>query len=109
MLAEPQEVLSNNPGPIEPPQEVPPSTPGVPTEPPREDPIGNPTPDILPPMREPGEAPQPQELPGNSPDELPVRGPPGPGAPSPATDGGIDEPPGSSDVVPGTPETPSSM
>jgi hypothetical protein len=38
-------------------------------------------------MREPGESPLPQELPGNMPDELPVRGPNGPAAPNPATDG----------------------
>jgi hypothetical protein len=40
-------------------------------------------------MREPGEPPQPQELPGKTPDELPVRGPDGPTTPSPATDAGI--------------------
>jgi hypothetical protein len=40
-------------------------------------------------MREPGESPQPQELPGKTPDELPVRGPGGPTTPYPATDTGI--------------------
>jgi hypothetical protein len=37
-------------------------------------------------MREPGAPPLPQELPGNAPEELPVRGPAGPDAPNPATD-----------------------
>ena len=35
-------------------------------------------------MREPGDTPQPQELPGQAPEEVPVRGPDGPGAPNPA-------------------------
>ena len=73
--------------PIEPP-EIPPATPGHPTEPPREEPPGNPRPEVPPPMREPGTTPLPQELPGNTPEELPVRGPAGPGAPNPATDQG---------------------
>lgn len=71
--------------PIEPP-EIPPATPGQPTEPPQEDPPGNPRPEVPPPMREPGEPPQPQELPGNAPEELPVRSPDGPRAPFPETD-----------------------
>jgi hypothetical protein len=70
--------------PIEPP-EIPPTTPGHPTEPPQEEPPGNPRPEIPPPVHEPGAPPQPQELPGKTPDELPVRGPGGPGAPNPAT------------------------
>lgn len=70
--------------PIEPP-EIPPATPGHPTEPPQEDPPGNPQPEAPPPMREPGEAPRPDELPGQTPDEFPTRGPNGPTAPNPAT------------------------
>ena len=70
--------------PIEPP-EIPPPTPGTPTEPPREDPPGNPNPEIPPPMHEPGAPSPPQELPGKTPDELPVRGPNGPSTPNPAT------------------------
>src|SRR5436305_8798146 len=62
--------------PIEPP-EIPPATPGNPTEPPQEEPPGNPRPEIPPPVQEPGAPPQPQELPGRTPDELPVRGPRG--------------------------------
>jgi hypothetical protein len=71
--------------PIEPP-EVPPATPGHPTEPPQENPPGDPRPEIPVPVREPGESPRPEELPGRMPEELPVRGPPGPSAPNPATD-----------------------
>lgn len=71
--------------PIEPP-EIPPPTPGHPTEPPSEDPPAGPRPEVPPPVREPGEAPRPDELPGQVPEEFPVRGPDGPGAPSPATD-----------------------
>jgi hypothetical protein len=71
--------------PIEPP-EIPPPTPGTPTDPPREDPPGNPRPEVPPPMREPGAPLPPQELPGKTPDELPVRGPNGPATPNPATD-----------------------
>jgi hypothetical protein len=71
--------------PIEPP-EIPPATPGHPTEPPQEAPPGNPRPEIPPPVHEPGAPPQPQELPGKTPDELPLRGPDGPRTPNPATD-----------------------
>jgi hypothetical protein len=71
--------------PIEPP-EIPPATPGHPTEPPQEAPPGNPRPEIPVPVREPGESPRPEELPGRMPEELPVRGPPGPSTPNPATD-----------------------
>jgi len=46
-------------------------------------------------MQDPGEPSRPEELPGNTPDELPVRGPEGPPAPSPATDAGIADLPGS--------------
>jgi len=76
--------------PIEPP-EIPPATPGNPTEPPLETPPGDPRPEVPPPMHEPGEPPQPQELPGSTPDELPVRGP----TSYPATDAGISDLPGS--------------
>ena len=79
--------------PIEPP-EIPPATPGNPTEPPQEEPPGNPRPEIPPPVQEPGAPPQPQELPGRTPDELPVRGPQGPRTPNPATDAGISDLPG---------------
>jgi hypothetical protein len=41
-------------------------------------------------MRDPGEPPRPEELPGHTPDELPVRGPEAP--PTPATDAGLDVP-----------------
>src|SRR5712672_1991215 len=71
--------------PIEPP-EIPPATPGNPTEQPPEEPPGNPRPEIPPPVHEPGAPPQPQELPGRTPEELPVRGPQGPRTPYPATD-----------------------
>jgi hypothetical protein len=71
--------------PIE-PQEDPPIKPGQPTEPPQESPPGSPRPEVPPPMRDPGEPSQPDELPGYTPDELPVRGPQGPGAPQPAAD-----------------------
>jgi hypothetical protein len=64
------------------PQEDPPIKPGRPSEPPQESPPGNPRPEVPPPMREPGEPPQPEELPGKVPDELPVRGPQGPGMPA---------------------------
>jgi hypothetical protein len=91
------------------PQEDPPIKPGQPTEPPQEDPPGNPLPETPPPMREPGEQPQPDELPGNIPEELPVRGPQGPNTPSPATAGNDDLPidgpdvnPGGSDIPPAT-------
>ena len=62
--------------PIEPP-EIPPATPGQPTEPPPESPPGSPRPEVPPPLHEPGQPPQPQELPGKTPDELPMRGPNG--------------------------------
>jgi hypothetical protein len=92
--------------PIEPP-EIPPATPGNPSEPPQESPPGNPQPEMPPPMREPGETPRPEELPGKTPDELPVRGPQGPRTPSPATDAGITDLPGSApDLDPGGPASP---
>jgi hypothetical protein len=92
--------------PIE-PQEDPPINPGRPVEPPREDPPGSPRPEVPPPMQDPGEPPRPEELPGHMPDELPVRGPDGPGAPSPATAGGAGEVPDQgSDLNPGTADMP---
>ena len=66
------------------PQEDPPIKPGQPSEPPQESPPGNPQPEVPPPMHEPGEPARPEELPGNMPDELPVRGPQGPSTPAPA-------------------------
>jgi hypothetical protein len=76
--------------PIE-PQEDPPIKPGQPSEPPQESPPGSPRPEVPPPM----------------PDELPVRGPDGPRGPSPATDTGIADLPGSGpDLNPGAPEMP---
>ncbi|WOH66510.1 hypothetical protein [Bradyrhizobium sp. BWA-3-5] len=72
---------------IEPP-EIPPATPGHPTVPPQESPPGNPRPEVPPPQRDPAEPPQPRELPGEMPDELPIRGPNGPRTPNPATDQG---------------------
>jgi hypothetical protein len=67
-------------------------------------------PDIPPPMREPGEPQRPEELPGYTPDELPVRGPQGPRTPYPATDVEIDDLPGEApDVIPGSNEPPLSM
>ena len=70
------------------PQEDPPIKPGQPSEPPQESPPGNPPPEVPPPMQDPGEPPKPEELPGRTPDELPVRGPEGPRPPYP-TDAGI--------------------
>jgi len=70
------------------PQEDPPIQPGQPSEPPQESPAGNPRPEVPPPMREPGEPPSPEELPGRTPDKLPVRGSEGPRAPFPETDAG---------------------
>lgn len=67
--------------PIEP---DPPVKPGQPAEPPREDPPGNPNPEIPPPVHEPGVPQRPDELPGYTPDELPVPGSPGPIPPSPS-------------------------
>jgi hypothetical protein len=95
--------------PIE-PQEDPPIKPGQPSEPPQESPPGSPRPEVPPPMQEPGEPPRPEELPGNTPDELPVRGPGGPGPPSPVADAGIgdlsgpvpDLNPGAADMPQGT-------
>jgi hypothetical protein len=85
------------------PLEDPPIKPGQPSEPPRENAPGNPQPEIPPPMQEPGEPARPDELPGRPPDELPVRGPEPPGAPSPATDSGIEVSPASPlDPSPGT-------
>jgi hypothetical protein len=56
-------------------------------------------------MQDPGDPPRPEELPGKTPDELPVRGPEGPRTPSPATDAGIADLPGSMpDLNPGTVE-----
>jgi hypothetical protein len=77
----------NNKMPID-PQEDPPIEPGQPAEPPQESPPGNPRPEVPPPMQEPGEPPRPDELPGQIPDELPVRGPQGPS--TPAIDVGAD-------------------
>jgi hypothetical protein len=81
------------------PIEDPPIKPGKPTEPPQEAPPGNPRPEIPPPVHEPDAPPQPQELPGRTPDELPVRGPQGPRTPYPATDSGISDLPGSAPDV----------
>jgi hypothetical protein len=63
------------------PQEDPPIKPGQPSEPPRESPPGNPRPEVPPPLQDPGEPSRPEELPGRTPDELPVRGPQGPSTP----------------------------
>jgi hypothetical protein len=76
------------------PQEDPPIKPGRPSEPPQESPPGSPRPEVPPPMQDPGEAPRPEELPGRTPEELPVRGPQGPSTPSPATDAGLENLPG---------------
>jgi hypothetical protein len=85
------------------PQEDPPIKPGQPSEPPQESPPGNPRPEVPPPMRDPGEPSRPEELPGRTPEELPVRGPQGPRTPYP-TDTGL---PGSEpDLNPGAAETP---
>src|SRR6266446_3716471 len=96
-LPSPRRCLRMNETPID-PQEDPPIKPGQPSEPPQESPPGSPRPEVPPPLRDPGEPPRPDELPGNRPDELPVRGPQGPRTPSP-TDGGIAD-------LPGTPEKP---
>ena len=69
--------------PIEPP-EIQPPTPGNPTEPPPEEPPGNPRPEVPPPVREPGQPAPPDNLPGQTPDEFPVRGPNNPTTPNPA-------------------------
>jgi hypothetical protein len=87
------------------PQEDPPIQPGQPTEPPQESPPGSPRPEVPPPMNDPGEPPRPDELPGHTPDELPVRGPHGP--PSPATDAGITDLPNlGPDLDPAMPDMP---
>jgi len=58
-------------------------------------------------MQDPGEPPRPEELPGNTPDELPVRGPDGPRGPSPATDAWISDLPRSEpNLNPGAPNMP---
>jgi hypothetical protein len=88
------------------PQEDPPIKPGQPSEPPRESPPGSPRPEVPPPMHDPGEAPRPEELPGRTPDELPVRGPEGPHTPDPTGTGdgrlGAGRDPGTSDTPKGT-------
>jgi hypothetical protein len=80
------------------PVEDPPIKPGQPSEPPQENPPGSPRPEVPPPMRDPGEPPQPEELPGHVPEELPVRGPEGPSAPSPMADAGMTDLPGGADM-----------
>ena len=92
--------------PIE-PQGDPPIKPGQPSEPPQESPPGSPRPEVPPPMQDPGEPARPEELPGNTPDELPVRGPDGPRGPSPATDTWIaDLPRSEPNLNPGAPDIP---
>ena len=87
------------------PLEDPPIKPGQPSEPPQESPPGSPRPEVPPPMQEPGAPPQPDELPGYTPEELPVRGPQGPGAP--ATDvQNADVRESGPDLVPGTANMP---
>jgi hypothetical protein len=87
------------------PQEDPPIKPGQPSEPPQESPPGNPRPEVPPPMQDPGESPRPEELPGRTPDELPVRGPQAPR--TYPTDAGIADLPGEGpDLNPGTPDMP---
>jgi hypothetical protein len=89
------------------PTEDPPIKPGQPAEPPQEDPPGDPRPEIPPPVQDPSEPSPPQELPGSTPDELPLRGPAQPQAPYPATDSGItDYLAPSPDVNSGSPQTP---
>jgi len=73
--------------PIDPP-ENPPIKPGQPSEPPQESPPGSPRPEVPPPVQDPWQPPQPEELPGRTPDEMPVRGPQGPTTPSAAIDTG---------------------
>lgn len=91
------------------PIEVPQTNPGGPAEPPMESPPGNPRPEIPPPMQEPDSPSQPQELPGNTPEEMPTRGPAGRTNPDPEADeGGFGNLPGSEpDVAPGVSEPPS--
>jgi hypothetical protein len=87
--------------PIDPPEE-PPIKPGRPAEPPQESPPGSPRPEVPPPMRDPGEPARPEELPGRTPDELPVRGPQGPSTPPPANAAGIEDLPNTqADLNPG--------
>lgn len=83
--------------------------PAQPAEPPREMPPGDPRPEIPTPVREPDAPPQPNELPGKTPDELPVRGPAGLGASYPATDSSdpADLPGSQPDVVAPVAEPPS--
>jgi hypothetical protein len=58
-------------------------------------------------MQEPGEPPTPAELPGKTPDELPVRGPQGPTTPSPATDAEkTDSPDSGPDLISGESDIP---
>src|SRR6266705_882659 len=102
-LPSPRRCLRMSETPID-PQEDPPIKPGQPSEPPQESPPGSPQPEVPPPLRDPGEPPRPDELPGNRPEELPVRGPPGPPTPYP-TDGGTADLPGSQPALnPGTPD-----
>ena len=67
------------------PVEDPPIDPGRQREPPQESPPGSPRPEIPAPIQEPGEPARPEELPGNTPEELPVRGPGQPDGPFPET------------------------
>jgi hypothetical protein len=83
------------------PQEDPPIKPGQPSEPPQESPPGNPRPEVPPPMHDPGELPQPDELPGYTPDELPVRGPEAPRTPYPTDAAIADLPASKPDINPG--------
>ena len=71
------------------PPEIPPATPGQPAEAPPGVPPASPQPDIPSPVTEPGEPPRPDELPGQTPDEVPSRGPGGPDIPSPVTDSSV--------------------
>jgi hypothetical protein len=87
------------------PLEDPPIKPGQPSEPPQESPPGSPRPEVPPPMQDPGEPPRPEELPGRTPDELPVRSPQGPLTPNPATATG-DLPGSALDVTPVLPNMP---
>ena len=68
------------------PIEDPPIKPGQPTEPPAEAPKGNPRPEIPPPLQDPGEPGGRRNCRRDAPDELPVRGPPGPELPNSPTD-----------------------
>ena len=89
------------------PQEDPPIKPGQPAEPPQESPPDSPRPEVPPPKHDPGEAPRPDELSGSIPEELPVRGPHVPPAPSPAARGEIQNAPEAKpDLNPDIPDTP---